>query len=70
VHAFALLLAPFGVLLLLGVLLGEAPRARFIAVVARIERVTFATPVVLAALLIYWLVRFTLDGRYLRSLGS
>ena len=70
VHAFAPLLAPFGVLLVLAVFLREAPRAQLIAMVARIERLTIAAPIALVALLIYWLLRFTLDDPHLASLGT
>jgi hypothetical protein len=70
VHAFAPVAVLFLALLLAGSVLSHAPRRKFLAIVERFERMTFAPAIALLALLIYWLLRFALDGPQFRSLGT
>lgn len=61
-HAFAPLVVLAGAALLLAAVLPSGPRARIAANLHNLDRRWHAGTVLAAALLLYWLSRFVLDG--------
>ncbi len=62
IHAFAPVFAGVLALLLLMAVLGRRPRDRLAAILRSVEERTAIAPVVLGALVLYWVSRLALDG--------